>query len=262
MPELPDLTIYARNLRKQVLHRPIKQVDIFHRARVHGSPEAFARAFVGQRLYAVERDGKELFFIAANQASFSVHLMLAGRLSLLAYLEIFSVNSKVLAVGFEDGGALVVSDSLRMAKAALNPQREAVPDALSADFTFAYFQQVVGKKATANIKALLIDQHVVRGIGNAYADEILWRAGISPKSTAGKIPQAELLRLYDAVIWVLDDAIEQIERISPDIIAGEERSFLRVHRPKLKTAPDGEAILCEEIGKKRTYFTGKQKLYL
>lgn len=262
MPELPDLTIYARNLRKQMLHRPIRHADVFHRSKVLGTPEAFGRAFIGQHLSAIERDGKELFFTASNQASFSVHLMLCGRFSLLPYLDIFSVNSKVLALGFEDGGALVISDSLRMAKAALNPPLPTVPDALSADFSFAYFRQAVLRKGTVHIKALLIDQYVVRGIGNAYADEILWCADISPKSIAGKIPQDGLLRLYDAIIWVLNDAIEQIERISPDIIAGEERSFLRVHRPKLKTAPDGEAILREEIGKKTTYYTSKQHLYI
>ncbi|MCK7559331.1 hypothetical protein MKQ70_31945 [Chitinophaga sedimenti] len=61
---------------------------------------------------------------------------------------------------------------------------------MSEEFTQAYLAQTLGKSRAA-VKNLLLDQHVVRGIGNAYADEILWEAGISPFSVAKAIPEAQ-----------------------------------------------------------------------
>lgn len=112
-----------------------------------------------------------------------------------------------------------------------------------------------------NIKAFLINQKVVKGIGNAYVDEILWHARVSPHSKVGKIPEEVMVGLYNAINIVLKEAIVSIKAIAPDIISGEERSFLQVHNKSKKQTETGFPIIVERIASKTTYFTEEQIFY-
>jgi formamidopyrimidine-DNA glycosylase len=144
----------------------------------------------------------------------------------------------------------------------LNPKPSKVPDALSDTFTCEYFSGQLKRNAFRNIKEVLIDQKVIRGIGNAYVDEILWQANISPESVAGKIPEEKVKELFQAVPFILNDAIQNIQKISPDIISGEERSFLKVHNPQKKYTDEGDRIIVKTVVSKKTYFTEKQQLFV
>ena len=77
-----------------------------------------------------------------------------------------------------------------------------------------------------------------------------------------RIPEARLTELYTAVAEVLNDAIANIERISPDIISGEERSFLKVHNSRKRVTDEGDKILVQKIAAKTTYYTERQQLFL
>lgn len=262
MPELPDLTIYARGLRRLTQGLRIEAAEVYNKAKVSATPEAFARATTGQCIESIDRNGKELFFTLDSGSRFAVHLMLFGRFSFMPWLDTHTVNAKIISLRFEGGDALVISDTKGMCRVTLNPPQPGVPDALSDAFTFDYFQRQAKAKPMANIKALLIDQHVVRGIGNAYVDEILYDAHISPKSVCGAIPPEYLYVLYESIRNVLEDAISQLTRLAPDSISGEERSFLRVHNPRKKQTAAGEIIHCEEIARKRTYYADSQRLFV
>jgi formamidopyrimidine-DNA glycosylase len=111
------------------------------------------------------------------------------------------------------------------------------------------------------IKTILLDQHIIRGIGNAYADEILWEAGISPFSIANKIPADKIKDLAAAIKKVLKDGEHQIKKEKPDIISGEVRDFLKIHNARKKESPTGASIQQKAIGGRKTYFTEEQKLY-
>lgn len=262
MPELPDLTLYAVNLRKQVLRRPILTARVYQAAKVNVPEATFQQALSGHEMVSIGRQGKELYFTLSGGEYFSVHLMLNGRFSLAPITDIGKIPGKVISIEFTDGGAFVVADVQGLCRVQLHPPKPDAPDALSEEFSWPYFTAGIKKSARSNIKALLLNQHFVRGIGNAYADEILYRADISPKSIAGSIPEDALEALYAAIRWVFEDAIEQLTRLTPDAIAGEERSFLRVHNRRLRQTAEGQPILCEDVAKKRTYFTPDQKLYL
>ena len=107
-----------------------------------------------------------------------------------------------------------------------------------------------------------IDQSIVRGIGNAYADEILWQAKISPKSAVGKIPDYVIEELLASIKSVLTEAVEEIKKISPKIISGEVRDFLRIHHPDRSESPTGHRIIKQQVASKTTYFTAEQVLYI
>lgn len=262
MPELPDLEMYARNLRKLALNREIMQVTLHVPSKANATQTAFAGKLVGSEISEIAREGKELFFCLKNGARFSVHLMLSGKIALLSADELDGLKSRIFFIRFEDGGAMAFCDVQRMLKIALNPKKSGVPDALSDKFTPEYLQFMAFRMGGMNVKGFLIDQHIIRGIGNAYADEILYAANISPESVVGKIPREALSALHGAILSVLKDAILQIERISPGIISGEERSFLKVHNAKLNETGKGERILKKTIATKTTYFTAEQRLYV
>jgi formamidopyrimidine-DNA glycosylase len=163
---------------------------------------------------------------------------------------------------FDDNEAFVTADFQGLCKVTLNPKIPKVPDALADTFTLDYFLGAVKRNAYKNVKAVLIDQNFVRGIGNAYVDEILWKADISPESVMGKIPEEKLKDLFEAILSILNEAIQMIQKIAPDIISGEERSFLKVHNPRKKTTDEGDKIIKKTVATKTTYFTDKQKLYM
>ena len=261
MPELPDLHIFSLNLKKRIRGKRIETVSVYNTRKID-TPAIFCETLTGTSIRDIAREGKELHFLLENNNSFGVHLMLSGRFTLSNQNGIDAVNSKIAALCFEDGEVLVLSDIQGLCRVMLNPKPSGTPDALSSAFTFEYFLKQIKRKARENIKAFLIDQHIVRGIGNAYVDEILWKADISPGSVSGKIPEEKLGDLFQAIPFILNDAIQNIQRIAPDLISGEERSFLNVHNPRKKYTGDGDRIIVKTVVGKKTYFTEKQQLFL
>ncbi|MCI9141924.1 MAG: hypothetical protein HFH87_04780 [Lachnospiraceae bacterium] len=261
MPELPDLQVFSKNLMKRIAHREIVSAELLNRSRVNVDGDTVRAKLLQTKIADIVRKGKELYFQLENDEVFSVHLMLSGRFHICAPEEAAGIPYKILSIGFEGEESLVISDFQSLCKVTFNPVETNVPDALGENFTLAYLQNAVRRNQRKNIKAFLIDQSIVKGIGNAYADEILWKANISPKSTAGKIPEARLAELYAAVADVLKDAITNIERISPDIISGEERSFLKVHNSRKRYTDEGDRILVQKIAAKTTYYTERQQLF-
>jgi formamidopyrimidine-DNA glycosylase len=256
MPELPDLHVFANNLQQLVVGKSVSSAAVYNFRKVNVPSEYFNEKLAGASIVSIARTGKELNFKFSNAQNFNVHLMLNGRFHVCGAGE--NIKSKIIGLAFDDDTALVVSDFQGLCTVKLNPSVSRVPDAMSEAFTYEYFRKVTAKNAIVNIKALLIDQKIVRGIGNAYVDEILWQAGISPESFCGKIPDEYLQKLHAAIPAVLTDAIRSIERISPDIISGEERSFLAVHNPNKTHTDDGDLILKKTIAGKTTYYTERQ----
>ena len=104
-----------------------------------------------------------------------------------------------------------------------------------------------------------MDQHIIRGIGNAYADEILWAARISPLSASSKIPADKIKKLLSSIKSVLKNAEKQILKAEPDKISGELRDFLKVHNSKKKKSPTGGEILIITLNSRKTYYTDEQE---
>lgn len=98
---------------------------------------------------------------------------------------------------------------------------------MSKELNYNYLKTVLQSKA--KIKNVLTNQDVIRGIGNAYADEILWEAKISPFSISSAISENKIQALEKAIKNVLINAEKQILKKHPDIITGEVRDFLKIH---------------------------------
>jgi formamidopyrimidine-DNA glycosylase len=257
MPELPDLQAFSSNLQKKIGGKTIKAV-VVHSTKLNVSAEELNKLLKGQKLNHVVRVGKELHFEFQDGNILGLHLMLHGEMALVAAND--PVKYSVIELVFTDDKKLVLSDLQKQATPTLNPEPNATPDALSPEGGLDYLKSVLGKKK-AIVKNILLDQHVIRGIGNAYADEILWAAKVSPFSIANQIPEDAVKELSHAITKVLQDAEKQILKAQPDIISGEVRDFLKIHQPKLSESPTGGKILVKKMGARKTYYTEEQILY-
>ena len=254
MPELPDLQLFSRNLHQKLAGLKVKEIDAPVPGKLNVPQGTLEKAIVGHTLKTVKRDGKTLHFIFDNDHVLQLHLMLNGELVLGKE----PAKHTILSLGFSDGTILSLTDFRKMANATLDPEPTDAPDALAVDTKF--FEELLGSKKTA-IKNILLDQHLIRGIGNAYADEILWHARISPFSKADQIPKDKIKDLSKAVKTVLQDAEKQLIKSHPDIISGEIRDFLKIHGAKIKESPTGAPVLMEKTGSRKTYYTDEQALF-
>ena len=260
IPELPDLEVFRVNIFRKLTAKHLLGVEVCNSLKVNVPAGESLDELGGMELAAIDRSGKELLFRFKGDRVIAVHLMLSGEISMLPRERVESVGFKIFAMHFARE-SLVFSDRGGLCTVRYMPQTDAVPDALGEDFTLGYFKKAAAAKARTNVKAFLIDQKIVKGIGNAYADEILWRARISPRSVVGKIPEEKLCELYFSVGTVLSEAVASIKAMAPDIISGEVRSFLRVHNKALRTTETGYPITVEKIASKITYYTKEQVLY-
>jgi len=256
MPEIPDLNIFCRNLSRKLTGKKLEQIRIVNPRRLKTPESVLQEALNGQQLAAVTREGKELHFAFGNGHSLGVHLMLHGTMYWFEHQNEHKFTIAELL--FEDGSGLAITDWQKAVILTLDPKIPNVPDAMT--LPAGYLQQAL-KDNVHPIKTVLTEGKTVRGIGNAYVDEILYAAGISPFSKAGKIPENKIAILAEAIPRVLTDAENHISKHFPDTITEKERDFLQVHRPKQKETLSGEPILTAELDKRKTYYTHSQELF-
>lgn len=258
MPELPDLNVFAKNLDKELAGKKVKEVDVKNKSKLKTSIAELKREIEGSKLKKVYREGKELYYEFSNGNILGMHLMLHGNLYLLE--EKNDKKNTIVEMHFEKNKVLVLTDYQGAANVTLNPEVKDAPDTLSDEVNYDFLKEKLSKKKTT-IKAFLLDQKNIRGIGNAYADEILWESKIHPESKCNKIPADRIKTLAKDIKSILRDAEKQILKINPGIISGEERSFLKIHNSKKKESPTGKQIHNKMVNSRITYYTDEQELY-
>jgi formamidopyrimidine-DNA glycosylase len=256
MPELPDLEVFSKNLDKELKGQKLKKIQVTKGARINVSPQALKKTFENQKLTKVYREGKELRLLFGANKILGLHMMLHGR---LVWFEEEKPKYSLVQFYFDRNKNLALTDFQRNARVIVNPVEADAPDAMDKRVNTAFLKKALQTRAT--IKNVLLDQHVVRGIGNAYADEILWHAGISPFSISKNIPADRISALAKAIRSVLKKAEKQISKKSPGIIGGEIRDFLVVHNAKKSASPGGGRINVKSVGGRKTYYTSEQKKY-
>jgi len=255
MAELPDLEVFSRILTRKYGGKILEKVEIVVAKKLNVTSKKLKEALEGQKLSSVKRAGKTLQLHFGQDCVLGLHLMLRGELKALGEER---PKFPVLVFQFKNGEGFAVTDMQKQATPTLNPPTNNIPDAL--DLNYPDFKELVENKKTV-IKILLMDQKKIRGIGNSYGDEILYHAGISPFSIAGKIPEENVKRLHKSIHSVLETAIKKIEKENGDELVGELRDFMQVHSPRLKKTPKGEEILSEKINGRTSYYTRSQELF-
>jgi formamidopyrimidine-DNA glycosylase len=258
MPELPDLQVFSRNLNKQFAGKTLKKATVFVDQKLNVSTEKLKTSLEKKKLDEVFREGKELHFKFSGGDILGLHLMLRGQLYIFEKKNEHKFS--IIELLFSDDTGLALCDYQKAATLTLNPEVRKSPDALSEEVNSDFLKEKLQGTRTT-IKNLLLDQHIIRGIGNAYADEILWDAHISPFSVCNKIPDAEIKKLAKSIKSVLKDAEKHILKIHPNIISGEVRDFLKIHNAKKRNSPTGGIIKIKTVSSRKTYYTDEQELF-
>ncbi len=205
MPELPEVETVVRSI-APLVGRRIVSAEFRGVLRVlrGGNPDRLAANLAGRRIDAIRRYGKFIVISIEGGGYLLIHLGMTGRLLLGG-----DAGKHTHAIFNLDEGVLLYDDSRQFGSIEWSdefPKRVARlgPEPLEA--TFADFARALKARRT-RIKALLLDQRFLRGLGNIYADEALFRAGIHPLTTASRIGGVRPRRLFDAIQAVLTEAI-------------------------------------------------------
>lgn len=213
MPELPEVETIARGLAPLLAGRRVAGLDVLDARAFPGDPEAFRREFTGLAFTGAGRRGKVLILEMEEGSRIAFHLRMTGRLS-VARPEGEPPRHLRLLIPLDDGRALHFQDMRRFGSCrAFGPGgletwdflRSLGPEPLELS-PEAFRQALAGRGG--RIKAVLLDQHVLAGVGNIYADEALFQAGIHPETPTHAIAPARLDALGLALREVLCRAIE------------------------------------------------------
>ncbi len=256
MPELPDIEVFTKSLHEIFAEKKLTRIKIINGKKLVDSPAAFTKALAGKTLQKVYRSGKEMRFQFSGNTLLGIHLMLTG--DIFVFEKKNDHHSTIAELYFENKG-LALTDRMRNAYLKLDPEDKLGVDALSKQLTLKYLKKALQRKTT--IKKILIDQDVIRGIGNSYSDEILWAARISPYSVACAIPDNKIADLLLAIRKVLKDATKQISKKYKGRINVEVKEFLKIHTKITERSPTGKPIIIDQHGMMKTYYTKEQKLY-
>ncbi len=234
MPELPEVETVARSLAPTVGRRIVSAEFRCLRILRGGDPDHMSARLAGARIAAVTRYGKFLVVSLKPAGFLTIHLGMTGRLLLGGPPSkhthaIFNLDRGVLL--YDDPrqfGRIQYSDAFPARIARLGPEPLEVP---YPDFAAALLRR------HTRIKALLLNQDFLRGIGNIYADEALFRAGIHPLALAHRIRGDRARRLYDAIGAVLREAIDAGGSSISDYVDAEGRKgfFQFSHRVYQRT---------------------------
>lgn len=263
MPELPEVETVVRGLRDDIVGRTFTRVTVlWPRQIVTPTPDEFITRLPGQRVLALNRRGKFIVF-QLTQNVLLIHLKMTGRL----YVSGNNAQDDRwvrVAFGLDNGREMLFSDARKFGRLYLVHQFDEVtaslgPEPLSENFTPEILkEQVAGRQRT--IKTILLDQQIVAGIGNIYADEALWKARIDPRRKANTLNEKEIHRLHTAIRLVLQKGIDH-EGASvnwyrkADGSKGNSQIHLNVYdREKQPCARCGTPVIKIRLGQRGTHF--------
>jgi formamidopyrimidine-DNA glycosylase len=230
MPELPEVELVARSLDRLVAGRRIVAARLLQPAIApETTPRAFARALRGRRVEGVGRRGKLIVFAFEGGLFLLTHLRMTGRFLLLPPEARLPKHTHAVFY-LDDERRLAFNDQrrfgrMRVVTAAELPHvrslRALAPEPLSAEFTPAYLR-VVFARTRRTLKEVLLDQTKVTGLGNIYAAEAMFRAGLHPQAVAASLSARRLARLHRAILAVLEEALAHGStlNVNPEDIEG------------------------------------------
>jgi len=231
MPELPEVETVRRGLAKLIIGKTVQNAAT-------DNPKSFPNAQTDVDLYlrgaavtSIHRRAKVLLIELSSGYTLMVHLKMTGQLVFVAsgvrfgaghpndsLVNVLPDKSTRVTITFNDGSVLYFNDQRKFGWVRLLPTLEVLeidfmkkvgPEPLAADFTAREFAARFTRRAKTSIKAAILDQTVVAGVGNIYADESLWGARIHPSRLVGSITGAEFELLYSELRDVMNLSIEK-----------------------------------------------------
>ena len=218
MPELPDVVVYLEALDRHIAGKRLERVTLFSPF-VLRSVDPPIDAIAGQTVQATRRIGKRIVLAFADDVFLVLHLMIAGRLRWRAPDQKLGIGKKLILATFTfEHGTLLFTEASSKKRASMQLVRgEAALHGLDPggieplDATREQFHAALTRE-NHTVKRSLTDPHLFSGIGNAYSDEILHRAGLSPIKQTQHLSEIEIERLYRATKEVLREWIKRLRK--------------------------------------------------
>ena len=268
MPELPEVQTTVSGLNRVLSGLVITDVwteynsPYFHGGDTIKDPEYFKyfkKTIKGAKILNVTRRAKNILIHLSNGHTILIHMKMTGHVMYGNYNRKDPFNRFIrFIITLSNGKTMELCDTRKFAKVTLLPtptMHETVhlkgigPEPLEKAFTFSIFKNQINKKETGKIKLVLMDQTVIAGIGNIYADESLWRAGIHPETLVKNVKDIKLKELYKAIQSTLKMGIDFGGDSMSDYrnIDGERGQFQEKHRAYRKTGTKCQKKGCKGI---------------
>ncbi len=259
MPELPEVETIVRALRPGITGKTISHVEIFWPRSIVGDCGAFINHVTGREISEVFRRGKYICLLLDDGGHLTIHLRMTGKLIYCPgekdkkHLRVrFLFNGNTVGVGSKSPGecSLHFIDTRKFGKCQLWPAGEALLPALGPDPLDPGVVLDVLKKITSTraIKTVLLDQHLLAGIGNIYADEALFAARLHPLTPAREISSIKRGRLSRVLPVILAAAIENkgttlSDYRLPSSSSGSNQHFLKIYGRDKQPCPNCQTLI-------------------
>jgi formamidopyrimidine-DNA glycosylase len=264
MPELPEVETIKLGLSGLLPGRQVKSVDFDWPKSFPNAPADVGSFVIGAKVTGVKRRAKVLLIELSTNYTLVVHLKMTGQLVFRAPEVQFGAGhpneslvhelpdrSTRVTLEFKDGSHLYFNDQRKFGWMRLIPTPEVMnldffkkvgPEPLNAEFTWQELRDRLMRRKNTSIKAAILDQTVVAGVGNIYADESLWGAKIHPATLVRDVSAAKFHKLYDELVFVLRLAIEKGGSTDKNYVNAEGKrgnylSFARVFRREGQACP-------------------------
>jgi formamidopyrimidine-DNA glycosylase len=231
MPELPEVETIVRSLAPGLRGRTVDRAELLFKPLLRQAPRGGLAVLAGRRVLGVRRRGKMALIEFEGDLALVFHLKMTGQLLLAARGAGPPDKHTRLVVRFRDGRPELRFRDVRKFGflLCLSGQPESRCQELSSlgpeplDLPLEGFRRAV-RRRKGRTKSLLLNQSVIAGIGNIYADEMLFEAGINPRTPAGALTEADLARLWESMRKVLAQAIEAKGSSLRDYVDAEGRA--------------------------------------
>lgn len=251
VPELPETETIKRELNESVAGLKLIDVEVLDPRVVRMTPDEFTRRVIGANIAGASRRAKIIIIHLSSREALLFHLKVTGS---LLYMPADSLrgSAQVIFV-LENGYELRFRDPRRFGYVKLISEADVLDspelshlgiEPLSDEFTPAVFADMLKGRPKSRIKALLLNQSFIAGIGNIYADEILFFARVHPSREAGSLSDEDINRMYRGIRSILSKAIEErgtsiISYVDLYGDKGNYSNFLKVYNQSGKPCPDG-----------------------
>ena len=266
MPEIAEVETVRNTLKKRILNKRIKKVEVYYEPMIESDIDAFKKNLVGESFIDIKRRGKWLIFETEKYYLLS-HLRMEGKYFIKDKQEIKDKHEHVIFT-FIDDTTLRYADTRKFGRMNLilkteidntecikKQGLEPGDKKLTADYLLKKFA-----KKQLPIKTLLLDQTIISGLGNIYANEVLFAAGINPLTKACNLTKEDCERIVKRAEEIIEEAIKMggttIRSYTSSLgVTGKFQQNLKVHkREKEKCLVCGTAIENIKVGGRSTYF--------
>ena len=280
MPELPEVETVKRGLRQLIVGKRITEITTDTAKSFPNAPADVRQFVIGSEIVAIRRRAKVLLIELSTGYTLLVHLKMTGQVVYVgaerfgaghpndSLINELPDKSTRVTVAFADGTHLYFNDQRKFGWVKLFPTTEVMnidfmkklgPEPLAADFTAQDFAARLLRRKNSNIKAVLLDQTVIAGVGNIYADESLWSAKIHPATLVCNVPKAKIAKLFTELVAVLRLSIEKGGSSDKNYVNAEGKkgsyiSFAKVFRREGKDCPRcGDTIIKTRVAGRGTH---------